>query len=212
MALMARVSSASLVLLAAASAIGTGGSDIHVALDRTAAQEVVTVSHRGTDPPDAAPLPPVAAIQIAMLTPHEPPHEQAHPHPHQPRPPTTSITTTAAVAAAAAVGPAGAAVPSDCSLAGSWDPGAGCQCEPGWTGATCGLLRFAEAPPPQLNGFRAPNGSTTWGGSPIQADDRKTWVVFCHKTQPPPSPPSPRQAVGERAPCAPILCNLWAMV
>ena len=61
--------------------------------------------------------------------------------------------------------------PSNCSFAGECVGGA-CRCDAPFTGAACQQLE--QLPGTGTPAFRAPRGSTTWGGSPIQSDDNRS--------------------------------------
>jgi hypothetical protein len=61
--------------------------------------------------------------------------------------------------------------PSNCSLAGICAPNGACTCDAPFTGAACD--RLDQLPASSAAAFKAPQGSTTWGGSPIQSDDNR---------------------------------------
>ena len=65
----------------------------------------------------------------------------------------------------------------DCSLAGTCSAAGECACDPGWQGPTCARLAFKPAPAVG-HAFRPGAGFTTWGGSPIQADNRSMYYLF----------------------------------
>ena len=77
-------------------------------------------------------------------------------------------------------GPLGAracAIDWDCSLGGSCGAERRCKCDPGWQGPTCAEVAFGSAPSVG-HAFRPGPGFTTWGGSPIQADNRSMYYLF----------------------------------
>ena len=65
----------------------------------------------------------------------------------------------------------------DCSLAGSCGSDGLCVCDSGWQGPTCAMVAFDPAPSIG-NAFRPGHGFTTWGGSPIQADNHSMYYLF----------------------------------
>jgi hypothetical protein len=62
----------------------------------------------------------------------------------------------------------------DCSLNGLCVSGA-CACDAGWYGPKCGNLSLASTDP--ALGHAWANGSSSWGGIPLRADDG-TWHLF----------------------------------
>jgi len=62
----------------------------------------------------------------------------------------------------------------DCSLNGECSSGT-CICDPGWSGPSCGNLTLTETDP--TLGHAWSNGSWSWGGLPLQANDG-TWHLF----------------------------------
>jgi hypothetical protein len=74
--------------------------------------------------------------------------------------------------------------PFNCSYAGECQPDGSCRCDAPFTGAACQQLDqlpgAADAP-----AFKAPRGSTTWGGSPMQSDDgnRSEYFLFASLTR-----------------------------
>ena len=65
----------------------------------------------------------------------------------------------------------------DCSLGGSCGADRRCVCDPGWEGPTCARVAFKSAPSIG-HAFRPGPGFTTWGGSPIQADNQSMYYLF----------------------------------
>ena len=65
----------------------------------------------------------------------------------------------------------------DCSLAGSCGSDGLCVCDSGWRGPTCAMVAFDPAPSIGY-AFRPGHGFTTWGGSPIQADNHSMYYLF----------------------------------
>ena len=65
----------------------------------------------------------------------------------------------------------------DCSLAGSCGSDGLCLCDSGWQGPTCAMVAFDRAPSVG-HAFRPGHGFTTWGGSPIQADNHSMYYLF----------------------------------
>ena len=64
----------------------------------------------------------------------------------------------------------------DCSAAGACVQ-QNCRCDPGFDGPTCARLAFKPVPSAG-HAFRPGRGFTTWGGSPIQADNRSMYYLF----------------------------------
>ena len=64
-----------------------------------------------------------------------------------------------------------------CSLGGRCTPAGQCDCDQGFEGQTCARLAFRPAPSIG-HAFRPGHGFTTWGGSPIQADNRSMYYLF----------------------------------
>lgn len=72
----------------------------------------------------------------------------------------------------AVLSPATAACIHNCSYAGVCAADGTCNCDAPFTGAACQQLD--QIPATGVPAFRAPRGSTTWGGSPIQSDDNRS--------------------------------------
>ena len=68
-------------------------------------------------------------------------------------------------------GPSDGPCPDGCALNGEC-AGHACTCDPGWTGASCGQMRFGPLPQTET-GYRpaATEGFGSWGGAPIKGPD-----------------------------------------